>query len=69
MPRYQYQCSSCEAFYEVFESISENIANGIPHCPKCDPERKEETTMFKYFGNCRPSFQVKGDGAYDNRMK
>ena len=69
MPMYQYECSACELQFELFESISENIERGAPHCPKCDPEGERDTTMFKYFGNCRPAFKVNGEGAYDNRMK
>ena len=69
MPSYHYEWSSCELLFELFESISENIERGIPTCPSCDPEGENETTMFRFMGNCRPAFQVKGDGAFDNRMK
>lgn len=69
MPVYQYECSACELQFELFESISENIERGIPHCPDCDPDGENDTTMFRFMGNCRPAFQVKGEGAYDTRMK
>jgi hypothetical protein len=49
--------------------MKEYNSNDLPHCPNCDPEAKEETTLFRFMGNVRPAFQVKGDGAYDTRMK
>ena len=65
MPVYQYQCSSCETMFETFESISENLENGDPHCPKCDPEGENDPTCFKYLGNCRPAFDLKpGSGGF-----
>lgn len=64
MPLYDYQCSSCEVIFETFESMTENANLPIPHCPKCDPLQENETTLFRYMGNCRPSFRIEGGGAY-----
>ena len=69
MPIYQYECSACEGQFELFETMTEYKERGIPNCPECDPEGENETTMFRFMGTCRPAFQVKGDGAYDTRMK
>ena len=44
--------------------MTEDYENPVTHCPKCDPEEKEEGTMFKYLGNCRPAFKIEGDGVY-----
>lgn len=60
MPLYEYQCSSCEVIFECFESIEENIANGDPHCPHCDPEYKNPPTCYKYMGNCKPMVTLNG---------
>ena len=65
MPIYQYQCSACEGIFELFETMTENYENPVPHCPKCDPDEEHETTMFKYLGNCRPSFMIEGPGVYN----
>lgn len=69
MPLYTYECSKCEKHFEEFASMKEYNSNDLPHCPNCDPEAEEETTLFRFMGNVNPSFQVKGDGAYDTRMK
>jgi putative FmdB family regulatory protein len=69
MPFYQYECSACSMQFELFETMTEHKELDTPHCPQCDPEGDNETTMFVFMGNVRPAFQVKGDGAYDNRMK
>jgi putative FmdB family regulatory protein len=69
MPLYTYECSSCGGHFEEFASMSEYDPNNMPHCPRCDPECKEEPTLFRYMGDVRPAFQVKGEGAYDTRMK
>ena len=60
MPIYQYQCSSCEVIYECFETMTENANKPDPHCPGCDPDSKEETTMYKYMGNCKPMITLGG---------
>jgi putative FmdB family regulatory protein len=66
MPIYQYQCSSCDMMFETLETMTENYERPTPHCPKCDPEEKEDTTMFKYLGNCRPAFNLKeGRGGFN----
>ena len=64
MPLYEYQCEACEVIFECFESMTENAKSPLPHCPKCDPLQEKETTMYKYMGNCRPSFKIEGDGVY-----
>ncbi len=64
MPIYQYQCSSCETIFETFESMTENAENPTPHCPHCDPDFERPTTMFKYLGNCKPSFVITGGGVH-----
>ena len=64
MPNYQYHCAGCDILWEVFQTIDENKADPPTHCQKCDPEEKEEGTIYKYFGNCRPAFDLKGDGFY-----
>ena len=64
MPLYEYECTDCSGRFETFESMTENAEMPIPHCPKCDPEQKEETTMFRYMGGCAPSFKIDGDGVY-----
>jgi putative FmdB family regulatory protein len=69
MPIYTYECFKCEKRFEEFASISEYNSMDTPHCPSCDPEAKEETTLFRFMGDVRPAFQVKGDGAFDTRMK
>ena len=60
MPLYEYQCSSCEVIFECFETMSENAESGDPNCPKCDPDASGAPTCFKYLGNCRPAFNLKG---------
>lgn len=64
MPLYEYQCSSCELVFETFESMTENAELPVPHCPKCDPEQQNETTMYRYMGRCAPSFKITGDGVH-----
>jgi putative FmdB family regulatory protein len=69
MPIYTYQCEQCEKYFELFETMSEHAEMPTPHCPSCDPEGEKDSTMFRFMGDVRPAFQVKGDGAYDTRMK
>ena len=64
MPLYEYECTDCSGRFETFESMTENVESPIPHCPKCDPEQKKETTMFKYLGGCVPSFKIEGGGVH-----
>lgn len=64
MPIYDYHCSSCDMLYEVFESMTQNSENPVPHCPKCDPKEKKPTTMYRYLGNSRHSFKITGEGVY-----
>jgi len=42
--------------WEIFQRIDENIESPPTHCEKCGPEKKEEGTIYKYFGNVRPAF-------------
>ena len=66
MPIYQYQCSSCEGLYETLATMTEDYEDPLKYCPKCDPdEESEDGTMFKYLGNCRPSFKIEGGGVYN----
>ncbi len=66
MPIYQYQCSACETIFETLATMTEDYEDPATHCPKCDPDHeKEEGTLFKYLGNCRPSFKIEGKGVYD----
>jgi len=64
MPLYEYHCSSCEALYECFETVQENLESPTPHCSKCDPEAERETTLYKFLGNCRPAYNLKGTGLF-----
>jgi putative FmdB family regulatory protein len=65
MPTYQYACSECESVFETFATIAEDSNDPQTHCPKCDPEVEKEGTLYKYMGNCRPSFNLKpGCGGY-----
>ena len=65
MPVYQYHCSSCDVLFETFETMTENAELPTPHCPKCDPDQEIPTTVYKYFGNCRPAFDLKeGHGGF-----
>jgi putative FmdB family regulatory protein len=66
MPIYQYQCSACETIFETLATMTEDYEDPATHCPKCDPDHeKEEGTLFKYLGNCRPSFKIEGKGVYN----
>lgn len=69
MPTYEYYCKKCDAQFEIFQSIPENIEEPPTHCPKCDPEITQEGTLTKYFGNCRPAFNLKGDGFFSPGWK
>tara|TARA_R110002051_G_C8565255_1_gene474884 strand:- start:426 stop:644 length:219 start_codon:yes stop_codon:yes gene_type:complete len=60
MPIYQYKCKECEIMFETLETMTENYERPVPHCPECDPEEDKDTTMFKFLGNCRPAFNLKG---------
>tara|TARA_R100001377_G_scaffold32694_1_gene17819 strand:- start:1459 stop:1668 length:210 start_codon:yes stop_codon:yes gene_type:complete len=64
MPIYQYQCKTCEKIFETLATMTEDYEDPATHCPACDPEEKEEGTLFKYLGNCRPSFKIDGPGVY-----
>ena len=64
MPNYQYHCSGCDMLWETFQSIEENIADPPTHCDNCDPDEERPGTIYKYFGNCRPAFDLKGDGFF-----
>lgn len=43
-------------------SMTEDKEEPPTHCPKCDPEEIEEGTLYKYFGNMRPAFNLRGSG-------
>ncbi len=59
MPIYQYQCKKCETIFETLATMTEDYEDPATHCPKCDPDHKnEEGTLFKYLGNCRPAFTL-----------
>jgi|TARA_E500000305_G_C4010323_1_gene232366 putative FmdB family regulatory protein len=61
MPIYQYQCKKCESIFETLATMTEDYEDPATHCPKCDPDHEnEEGTLFKYLGNCRPAFNLKG---------
>jgi predicted nucleic acid-binding Zn ribbon protein len=64
MPNYQYHCSGCDMLWETFQTIDENIADPPTHCAKCDPDEERPGTIYKYLGNSRPAFNLKGDGFY-----
>jgi|TARA_R110002020_G_scaffold1459_1_gene6559 hypothetical protein len=64
VPTYDYQCSACEATYELFESYEEHVQFGIPTCMKCDPDDENPTTMYRYFGNNNPTFKIGGKGVF-----
>ncbi len=62
MPFYNYQCSTCETIWETMATMTEDKEDPPTHCPKCDPEEMEKGTLYKYFGNIRPAFNLKGSG-------
>jgi putative FmdB family regulatory protein len=62
MPIYDYECSACETVWETMQSIDENIEDPPTHCMKCDPEEVEKGTLYRYFGNTRPAFDLRGEG-------
>jgi len=64
MPIYDYQCSACETIFETLQGIQENIDDPPTHCPKCDPFDLNEGTLYKYHGNMRPAFNLKGKGFF-----
>lgn len=64
MPLYEYECSSCGAGFETFQSISENLEDPPTHCPNCDPDEKEPGTLFKFLGHCRPALNIQGEGVF-----
>lgn len=65
MPTYEYQCSACETYYEVFESVEDHVKFGTPTCEKCDPADENPTTMYRYFGNNNPTFKIDGKGVHN----
>jgi len=64
MPLYEYQCSACEIIWETMATMTEDYNDPATHCPKCDPEEEGDGTLFKYLGNSRPSFNLKGKGFF-----
>jgi predicted nucleic acid-binding Zn ribbon protein len=44
--------------------MTEDYNDPATHCPKCDPEEEGDGTLFKYLGNSRPSFNLKGKGFF-----
>jgi predicted nucleic acid-binding Zn ribbon protein len=64
MPTYQYHCSGCDMLWEITQSIQENIDYPPTHCEKCDPDEKDPGTIYKFLGNCKPAFDLKGDGFF-----
>ena len=64
MPTYDYNCSSCEKTYELFESVMEHMEGITPHCPLCDPEEENSTTMERFMGNNSSVFKIGGKGVF-----
>jgi len=64
MPLYEYQCSACETIWETMATMTEDYNDPATHCPNCDPEEERDGTLFKYLGNSRPSFNLKGKGFF-----
>jgi len=64
MPTYEYECSACNCGFEIFESMTENAYSPVPPCPNCDPDGENPSTMYKYFGNMKPSFKIDGEGVF-----
>ena len=69
MPTYQYHCEKCSMLWETFQSIKENIEDPPTHCDRCDPDEEEEGTLYKYLGNCKPSFVLRGEGFHSPGWK
>lgn len=59
MPIYEYQCIKCGAHFEKLMKVGEEDSPECPECYSHDTKKKLSTSHF----------QVKGQGAYDNKMK
>jgi putative FmdB family regulatory protein len=64
MPIYQYNCSACETTWEYMASMTEDYENPPTHCSKCDPDLSGPPTLYKFIGNCRPAFDLRGEGFF-----
>lgn len=59
MPIYEYQCQSCEHYFDVLQKISEDP---LKYCPECgEPQLKKLLSA--------PNFRLKGGGWYETDFK
>tara|TARA_R110000824_G_scaffold334090_1_gene520640 strand:- start:1353 stop:1526 length:174 start_codon:yes stop_codon:yes gene_type:complete len=50
--------------WEINQTIQENIDDPPTHCDTCDPDEEQSGTIYKFLGNCKPAFDLKGDGFF-----
>ena len=66
MPVYNWHCKKCDMVFEIFQSMTERDQDPPTHCPKCDPDIKEEegTLHQIHVKGSLPKFRITDDASY-----